>query len=377
MQALEYGDDVLKSKPGDMNILQEIAGIYSIKLGAHPTRPEQKFYNRQLCEESMTDSNRKLAYPDDTNFSRLWQSTRILDDHNNILPEFLAPTRPRPADVTGDWNDGSTLQYLAKFEPFPQGVSPAAMAYNYAKRSQVAVSVDGQKPLQVSAMVIDSRPAIELEQWTQESTDQGRLAEAHAFGVSVPDDESPEHDADLAAISPTATPADSRAFDTAVGQYALAGTLARDAYDELTRHLKNPAYAQRFTLYASHLDDMQEAFFLRSADRDYLTARNLSGEPARQLRQQAIAEYRHGVALAERIVLKYYTDEEVLRGTFPSNITKESLPSLPDGLIVALFERSMAISNRLPASQFDDDRVIYLREITRGLSRIKQLSALH
>ena len=84
----------------------------------------------------MTDANREIAYPDDKRFHRLWQSTLALDDQNRILPQLLAPSTPRPSDVHGDWNDGSILQYLARFQPFPYGISPAALAYNYAKRTR-------------------------------------------------------------------------------------------------------------------------------------------------------------------------------------------------------------------------------------------------
>jgi hypothetical protein len=374
MQALEYGESVLKEKPGDMNILAETGNIYSIKLGGHAVRPEQKFYNRQLCEESMTDANRKLAFPDDAHFSRLWQGSRVLDDHNNILPELLAPTRPRPAEAAGDWNDGSTLQYLARFQPFPYGICPGAMAYNYAKRAQIAQTVDGQKPLQVSAMVIDSRPAIELEQWMLETASQGRLAEAHAFDIAVPDEGSPQPDVDLSGISPTAKPVEPRAFQAAIDQYTLAARLSRDALDELERHLKNPDYEQRISLYASHIDDVQAAYYLRSADRDYLMARNLPEGPARQLRQQTVANYQHGIAQCERILLTFYTPDEVLHGTFPSEVTKEKLAAMSDAAVAVLYDRSIAISSRLPASQFDDERGIYIRDITRASARLKLLA---
>jgi hypothetical protein len=372
-QALDYGDDVLKEKPGDMNILGEVSGIYSIKLGGHPSRPEQKFYNRQLCEETLTDANRMLAYPDDPNFTRLWPASRMLDDNNNILPELLEPTRPRPATVSGDWNDGSKLQYLAQFQPFPRGLGPAALAYNYAKRAQVALSVDGQRPLQVSAMVVDSRPALELEGWEQQSGAMARYEEARAFGIAVPAEDSAEHDGELAAIAPAAKAVDSRALEAAVQEYALGARLSKEVFKELIRHLSNKDYSQRYSLYGSHLDDAQQVFCLYSADRDYLLARMVPDDQAAALRRDAIANYQHAVAQSERVLLKYYTDEQILHATFPKAVTRASLDAMPDGNVVAFFNRSMELSSKLPPSQYEDDRVIYLRVIARGLSRLKQL----
>ncbi len=284
MQALEYADSVLKEKPGDINILQSIATIYSNKLGGHPTRPEEKFYNRQLREESMTDTNRQVAYPDDTHFHRLWQNTLALDENNNILPELLAPTRPRPADVKGEWNDGSRLQYLAKFDPYPYGVPPAALAYNYAKRAQVAQSVDGQKPLQVSPMVIDSRPGLELQAWTQQEITEARASEARAFAIQTLENPTAESDAAIDAIPLASEPRDPRLAQLAEQEFARAGVLASETSEEISRHLRNPAYAQRFQIYASMLADADEYRSMSDADRDYLRLRQASGDEARKLR---------------------------------------------------------------------------------------------
>jgi hypothetical protein len=377
MQALQYADNILKEKPGDINILQTIGNIYSNKLGGHPTRPEEYFYNRQLREESMIDANRKIAYPDDTRFRRLWQSTLVLDDQNRILPEFLTPRNPRPNDVRGAWNDGSTLQYLARFQPFPFGVSPAALAYNYAKRAQVALAAEGQKPLQMSPMVIDSRPGLELDSWATEEITNGRSNEGRAFGIEVPRDSTAASDAALAAISPTAPARDPRLLQAAIHDYDLASTLAPEMASEFKRHLSNPLYAMRIQLYASHLDDAVEYQAISSADRDYLLLRSATGSQASQLRAAAISEYEKALVECERIILTYYMEDEIVRATFPMHERRESVAHFTDQMVNQIFNSALSLLPSDRGAQFGDDRGPYLRDINRAIARLRQLQAKH
>jgi len=375
MQAMQYADNILSEKPGDINIVQTIGGIYSNKLGGHPTRPEEHFYNRQLREESMTDANRKIAYSEDTRFHRLWPSTLALDDQNRILPELLAPQHPRPADVQGEWNDGSRLQYLAKYQPFPFGVSPAALAYNFAKRAEVSLSVEGQRPLQMSPMVIDSRPGLELDSWTTEAISDARTHEGRAFGIEVPRDPSPASDDALAAISPVAAPADPRAFQAAIDNYNLAIMLGPEMGREFKRHLSKPEYAMRIQLYASHLDDAVEYEAMSRADRDYLLLRSAAASQAPQLRAADVAEYQKAMIQCERIILTYYLEDEIIRATFPPHERKESVPRFSDQLVSQIFNAAMPLVNSIPQPQNNEDRSPYLREINRAMARLRQLQA--
>jgi hypothetical protein len=376
MQALAYANNVLKEKPGDINIIQTIGNIYSNKLGGHPVRPEEHFYNRQLREESMTDVNRKIAFPDDKSFHRLWQSTLSLDDQNRILPALLAPKNPRPIDAKGDWNDGSTLQYLARFQPFPQGISPAALAYNYAKRAQVALSSEGQKPLQMSPMVIDSRPGLELDSWVAEKATDARTSEGRAFAIDVPREPTESADNVLTAISPDAPARDPRQLQMAIDDYNLAATLAADMGAEFKRHLSNPAYAMRIQLYASHLDDAVEYEAINSADRDYLRLRTEAGSAAAALREADIAEYTRAMVQCERIILTFYTEEQIIRATFPRNTRKESVAQFPDRLVMQIFGSAMALVAKDNQPEFNDDRGPYLRDINRTSARLRQLQAM-
>jgi hypothetical protein len=373
MQALDYANSVLIDKPGDINILSAIENVYSNKLGAHIAHPEERFYNRQLREESMTDAARKIAYPEEKGFSRLWKETLSLDDDNRILPAQLAPSRPKPPGVQGEWNDGSRLQYLAKFEPFPLGISPSALAYNYAKQSQVAQSVEGQVPQQLGPMVIDSRPAIELEGWSLEESTLARNAEARAFNIEVVDTATEANDAALAGISPTAQPSDPHQLAVAIDEYQRSIRVAEEAIAEYNRHLKNPIYATRITTYLSHFEDLNADIALSIADRDYLQVRTAAGPEAARFRLEAAAQYRTAVSLLERIILRYYMEDEIVAVTFPPNTTRQSIRDFSDQQVWQIFNRAMSFVAKMQYSQFSDDRSGYVQGISRATTRFKLL----
>jgi len=373
MQALDYAHSVLTDKPGDINIYAAIANVYSNKLGAHIAHPEEHFYNRQLREESMTDAARKLAYPEDKNFSRLWKGTLSLDENNNILPELLAPTRPKPAGVSGEWNNGSPLQYLAKFQPFPLGISPSALAYNYAKAAAIAQGSEGQRPQQLSPMVIDSRPGVELEGWSLEEVTLAREAEARAFGIEVPETPNAENAALCAAISPSAKPADAHQLAAAIDQYDRAVNVAQEAAIEYHRHLSDPAFAARLTLYRSHFDDLDVTIAMSRADRDYLEIRTASGPEAARLRGAAVAEYQKAILLNERMVLQYYMEDSIMTSILGPHATNQEVRGLTDEQVLQVFARAMPLADRIQYSGFSDDRDVYVESIERAIARLKLL----
>ena len=214
IDALVYGKKVDAERPNNLNILYQIGQLYTAKLGG--TTNDKEYYIRRVREESKTPGNEAPG----TGLVAAQRQATLLDENGYLLPRYLAPTNPRPADlparvlvpkderaafeeavaragvavsagqtavdtngeatvtlpeadarkmeaafyppslryVYADWNDGSELQYLARFQPFPYGVSPLALGYNYSKRAQVLMTTSGQKPLQVSRGVIDTEP---------------------------------------------------------------------------------------------------------------------------------------------------------------------------------------------------------------------------
>ena len=64
----------------------------------------------------------------------------ILDKNFNVLPELTVAKLDKPLVDPNDPNavyDGSELQFLPQFQPFPYGVSPYALAYNYDRWAQL------------------------------------------------------------------------------------------------------------------------------------------------------------------------------------------------------------------------------------------------
>src|SRR5262249_17456991 len=108
----------------------------------------------------------------------------ILDANFNILPSLIVPrgkTLVDPNDPSNTY-DGSELQFLPEFQPYPYGVSPWAIAYNYERRAQLLQLFGGQRHAQLSDLVIDSRPALAMRGWADEEREFALRAELEALG---------------------------------------------------------------------------------------------------------------------------------------------------------------------------------------------------
>jgi len=376
MEAISYGKKVDDERPGDVNILQAIGGIYSGKLAAS-NLPEAPFYMRQFRQESMTPENRKKAYPDEAaGFQQISDMKPLLDTNNDIRSDLIAPLRPRPAHLEPGalYNDGSMLQYLAKYKHFPYGVSPQAMAFNYSKRAQIAMATEGQKPLQLSAMVIDSQPGLMLKMWAEDELDRGHEQAARAYGLKLTNNVL--RNSQMLADVPLNQPiVDREALQGALYNYDLVARLSVDATDEIHRHLSSPQYAARITLYRSHLDDLQAVQHVTAADHDFLAASASSGEQRTQLMQNALAQYQKTQLVTERMVLEHYTEEAVLEDPqFLSEYNDHlKLLKLPDNLVNEAFNRAMGIVNKIRSDAYNTERADYGRIVSRCIARIEIL----
>lgn len=320
LDALDYAAEVDKSRPGNVNIQNAIAQVYSNKLGT--PHAEKVFYRRWVREQSFVP---KDWTPGDRSEQPAWQRRRMepkVDRDGMILPYLLkpAPGRTPPAGLRpGDvWNTGAELQYLEKYQPFPYGVSTFALAFNYAKRAQVIMRVDKQMPLQVADAVVDSRPAVELKGWGEDEWERGRVAEIEAFGGRAPAER-------LDMEFPTAqTPPDTNliadvdAARRAIYSYDMAVRLAADAQVEYASHMANPAYFDRTNVYRSHVDSLIAMALMSSADRDFLKAAILpTGDPSREtLLAGAAREYQETVGAYQLMILKYYVSDHLAEATF-------------------------------------------------------------
>ena len=283
MDALLYAENVDRERPGDLNILNSISNVYGVKLGS-TNLPEFPFYSRQFREESMTDENRARAFPRDAaHFNKLDKRPPLLDASNAIRPELLEAdaNHPRPADLpaNSEWNDGSELQYLKpyQYDPktqkligFPYGVSQFAMAYNYAKRAQVAGSAEHQKSLQQAQMVIDSRPGVSMKFWVEDEMTRARAAEARALsGVDVPKSMDQQY---AMQAPPSVKVADTSALAEAIYYYTMAARVADDALLEYERHLSNPDFVLRRNNYQWHELELSSEHSMSLGDAEYARA---------------------------------------------------------------------------------------------------------
>ncbi|MDB5357571.1 MAG: hypothetical protein JWN24_4024 [Phycisphaerales bacterium] len=385
LEALEYARSVDEERPGNLNILNSVSNVYSGKLGA-TNLPECPFYMRQFREESMDPQRRKQVYAEDEKgFRKLGKHGPLLGPDDRLLPALVTPVRQRPAGLApgSEWNDGSALQYLQPYGQFPYGMSVLAMSYNYAKRAEVAMNVEGQKPLQISPMVIDSRPGLQLKAWGEEEARRARALEAKAFGVPAPV-WNEQVDFALAQIPVTAKPVDDAALKGAIATYDLAIRLANDARREYLRHLANPEYAGRYATYRSHLDDIQGMELICIADRDYLLALSATdpAERAKLLRgaegtDGLAAKYAQAMRRFERTVLNYYTDDAVLSAPgFNKNYNNPTtIRKLPEANVNEFYLFARAVTKKLERDQFADEHAEYDRSIGRCQFRIEAVQS--
>ena len=378
LDAIDYARRVDNDRPGDLNILDQLARVFGEKLGG-PNVSERVFYRRQFREDSMTDANREKAYPEDTaTYRRMGlkffsgKNGPILDENDNIDARLLVPRIPRPANLVADaeWNDGSELQYLKPYQPFPYGLSPLALGFNYAKRAQIVMHATGQKPLQLSPTVLDSYPGLLLKIWAEREQDRGVSFEARAFGKDA-DEKSPP--AVAVDSPPNATPANRRLEDAAIYSYGLSSRLCGDALGEYERHLANTEYVNPAMSYASHLTELRALKLMTLADWQYAQS-FAAGAQRGQLFNDAAASYRRALTAYERIVLTFHVEAAIIPKVF--NNQHPDLDQLSDAAVDQLYGRLIQAVQSLPAMtrEYEDDRKEYARYIDRIALRLTQLT---
>jgi hypothetical protein len=376
MEALDYAHSVDAERPGDVNILNSTANVLGGKLGS-TNLAEFPFYSRQFRAESLTPANREKFYG---HVMRLDKWKPLLTDANMIRPDLLEPNHPRPADVSrnAEWNDGSELQYLGALAPFPYGLSPTAMSYNYAKRAEVAMNAEGQKPLQMSEMVVDSRPGIQLKAWMEDESHMGREQESAAFGIPAV---AGKADPAVDAVSPSDTLKDRAALDAAIYYFDSAVRVSRLGVTEYLRHLNKPEFAMRSAIYRSHIADLTAGEAMYQADHDYLIACLLSDKSERNaLLLKASENYSKAMIIYEHTVLDYFMEDEGLfpaapnaPRVLPANIrNKNDVAKLSDDLVSNAYDKATGIVSHmaLGAQVYRDERGQYASQIQRCRTRM-------
>jgi hypothetical protein len=321
------------------------------------------------------------------------QMDPMLDEKGNILPSLLTPTHPRPANLAADaeWYDGSTLGFLADMGPFPYGLSPQAIAYNYYRRAEMLQDVAHETLLQTAQFVADSRPGLELKFWGEEEGGEGRRAELRFFGQ----DDSGER-AGLENLAP-GTNADHplppgeplpaallRQPNPAAGQralfsYASAARLYGMSHTELLAHVRR--YPRDQDMCQSHIDEDEAMSFLYQGDHDYLAG--LIDPSARTAMWASAAEnYNHSRQDFVLIILRYYVEDNLAGLYFPKDQstnaprTHDTIGQIPAAQQNAILEQIVTATPDYylhhPNEQ-GDDRSQNLTYLRRCEARLKLL----
>jgi hypothetical protein len=376
LDAADYGWSIDAERPDNLNIVKELGRVYGDKLGS--SNPEKHYYRERLRRETKWREASGASGPQrgDPGFQRLAHEP-LLDASGNILPKYLQPR------VAFGPYDGSALQFLKQYEPFPYGVSPLALGYNFNKRAQLLMEHTGQRPSQVSESVIDSQPGLALKMWAEEEVERGRRMEARAFGEKLTYE---RMDLEL----PTAAkPVDGGFKDASVVSeliysYGIAVRLIDDSTKEYERHLANPEFAGKRGLYASHVDQLQGMRGMAIGDRDYLKAMQaLAGSPQRaELLSSSARGYRDSIRDYGLTCIRYFTADSLADAVMPQGVDRTTIGTGPIGSKTAVTDQDMLrmmggirqiLSNPNAMDENSDDRKEYEFYILRATERLQQI----
>jgi len=428
LDAVEYARRTDQANPNDLNILSAIGGLFTDKLG---NSTEKEYYRRRVRSETLplyrvtfpaarTDAFKKAVADAGLDQSRLRVTTdaggsataivdklggdrvlatfngpgvkveavprqslrpvnrsgrrtemdTLVDARGDLLPEFIRPTHAVPAGAED--NDGSELQYLKQFQPYPYGVSPLALGYDYAKRAQVLSRVTHQKHLQLSDQVIDNQPGLALKQWADEEWDRGRRLEQRGLAKQPAGDTGPR-ELRTAAAAPDTPVVDRAAIAEAIFSYQKAAQVAAGSLAEVTSHIER--FPSKLQNYYSQSDNLKAIISLNNADALYLQAVTKSDRERGALLAQAKTNYQEALRWFEILILKYYsddTDAAALKYSTATVADKSSaeLQELTRQMMVHLAKTYKSVE----ASPHGSDVLEYdenIRRITQRLSLIK------
>jgi hypothetical protein len=427
LDAIEYGQRTDRANPNDINIVSALGGLYADKLG---NSSEKEYYRRRVRTETLPVY--KVTFPasrladfkkavkdaglDETRVRVIHQGDKstaileklggdrvldsfkdadvtaaavprqdlrpqtpggrrtemdtLLDTKGMILPQYLAATHTVPSGVED--NNGAELQYLAEFQPYPYGLSPIALGYNYQKRAQILLRVGKQKHLQLSDMVVDNQPGLTLRAWSDEEWDRGRRLEQRAFGNTAA--ENVPREMRTANAAPDSKVVDRPALDEAVFSYQRAAAVAAAAVPEFLEHVHR--YPSGLQNYASHVDNARAVAHLTAADGKYLQAVAATNPDQRKaLLNQAKAEYREALRWFDELVLAYYVDEPdaAVVGYTRAKVPEMNLDEL-EALMAKWNQRVQGFYKGIDRTPHGDDLKEYdanIKRITQRLNLIK------
>jgi hypothetical protein len=375
LDAIEYAMKVDRERPGNINVLQAIGGIYFDKLG---NSTEKSYYMRKVREETLPHAPKQRLKPGDSGWRRI-ELDPMLDAKGDLLPELITPRVPTPRPATKDWpqdqawNDGSELPFLVEFQPFPYGISPRALGYNYYKRCQYLLRVNGQSHAQLSDLVIDSRPALSLKYWAEEEWERGRRNELELFGLAAP---SERLDMELpAAEIPLKTPLSAEragAMKEALFSLNRAATVGEVAMREYLAHLSR--YSNNAGIYQSHMDGLTGMIHLVRGDHDFLRAMSADGPDRDALLASAQEHYQKARRAYALVMLNYYVNDDDRARLSSPPVSRSELAGLPDEKLFAMLDnlrKDMGVSGALHG----EDLIEYNTYIARAERRLRTIES--
>jgi len=274
-----------------ITVLQKTADDLKKRLNNDPA---VEFVVRPTSHLERTDSS-----------GRRTEHVSLLDDQYDILPKFLAPRADRTP--TGDAADGSQLPYDKQFEPYPYGVSPYALAFNYYMRCQWLQANRGARHAQMSDRVISSRPALSLEKWAEEDWYAADRAEIALANREVPSDDSKLQSVTQDLVLDSGLP-NCPLMDEAIWRFDNASRIANKAYDEYEFHLQ--AFPGDELTYRSHMMDVEARSHLTAADAAFLRASRSQGDERRKWASVAKTEYQLAANHYSRYIFRYFMEDE-------------------------------------------------------------------
>lgn len=395
LSALDYARSADADRPDNVNILYAVADVYFNKLG---DSAERRYYTPRLRQETLAGPQANQSAQTPGRLRRVRHEV-LLDADGRILPRFLQP-RMSPLGSGPDAYNGAELQYLARYDTpeegaFPYGVSPFALAYNYCKRANELSRATGQKHLQLSEAVLDSRGAIALNKWSYEERERALQAELRALGrkpiANRGEVEVQAAEAPLSAGLPQTSEESRAAIAEAIFSFRRSARTCAHAVEEYRRHVANQTFYNTY-VYLSHIDTMLTIQHLSEADAAWaslLAARTAFAQPvvpAQQmpaLRDEAARGYRKAIDQSYFTMLKYFVEEQVSSRIYPEvthkllgrrhdrNTLHEADPSVYPALRKAIDEHYKSRGMRDPLAE---DSIEFATYIHRAEKRLESLA---
>jgi hypothetical protein len=433
LDAIRYGEVTDRANPDDINILSSIGSLYADKLG---NSTEKDYYRKRVRGETLpvyrvampagrTDAFKKAVTQAGLDASRLritvssdgqratavleklpgdrvkaafngpdiqfapvarqtlrgatyggrrTEMDTLLDAQGYILPQYLksADSQQGGPDARAELR----LDHLTEFQPFPYGLSPIALGYNYFRRSQIVQATTSQRHIQISELVVDAQPAMSLEAWSREEFDRGRKLEYTGLAKSRPDADKLSQELRTASLGPDAQVADPSDVREAAFSYDRTARIVEAALPEFQHHIER--FPQNSANYQSHVDGLRALSHLAQADaavlKFALANKDSSAADRQKLIEQARTEYREAGKWYRVMILGYYTEEEDAKtiGYERQNVSKqtpEQLKALQDK-VYALIAKRYGSLNRAPSQT---DRQEYDENLSRIDQRLKIL----